>query len=225
MNAGAHALTGAVLGLGAGRLLDVEPATAAAWSVVAAAAALLPDIDHHGSTATRSAGWLSRLAHEAVDTVGDHRGPTHSLLGVAAGAAITWALTLHPWGVGVLLAALLIPLARVADRLIPGPHWRAAVLIGAVGVGVGIGGPAAVAALGIGVAALPAVVAAGLLIHILGDQITHSGIRWLWPVGSVVRLPVSIRAGGPVERFAVVPALFLSLGYLAALAARDALVT
>lgn len=81
----------------------------------AAAGALIPDLDHVGSTAARSLGGASRVvAHGVRWLSGGHRRGTHSLVAVALAANAFW-LTLWRW-----------------------PWWLPAALV--VGVAVHIGG-------------------------------------------------------------------------------------
>src|SRR5699024_2851398 len=84
--------------LGAG-VLDLTGPEVLAGTVVAAGAALLPDIDHSSATIARSAGAVSKLASSAISSAAGHRGATHTLLAVAgftlAGVLVTkvdWAV-------------------------------------------------------------------------------------------------------------------------------------
>src|SRR5690625_1275056 len=65
-----------------GGVLDLAGPEVLAGAVVAAGAALLPDIDHPSATIARSAGTASKLASSAVGSAAGHRGATHTLLAV-----------------------------------------------------------------------------------------------------------------------------------------------
>lgn len=83
-------------------------------AVLCAGGALLPDLDHARSRATRSGGWVTRALSLGVRTAaGGHRGATHSL----AAVAVLW-----------------MGLSLVVDRLLPtGAPWIAeAVAVGAL---------------------------------------------------------------------------------------------
>jgi membrane-bound metal-dependent hydrolase YbcI (DUF457 family) len=102
-----HRLSGAVVwtagcaGLAhVGHAPSVVPAVAGA--ALCGMGALLPDLDHPQSMASRSLGWVSRLVSAGIRAGCGHRGPTH-------------------WGiVGVVLGVVVGVLAMLAD---PGLWW------------------------------------------------------------------------------------------------------
>src|SRR5699024_1553359 len=115
---------------GAG-VLDLTGPEVLAGTVVAAGAALLPDIDHPSATIARSAGAASKLASSAISSAAGHRGATHTLLAVAvftlAGvlvARLDWAV--HAPVVGQVeiattaVVAVLCAFAGRALKLSPG---------------------------------------------------------------------------------------------------------
>ena len=104
---------------GAAGWLAVAPAVAPAMTstelatstVVAAGAALAPDIDHPGSTVSRSFGPVSRLASTGVSAAaGGHRMLTHSLAFVALVGAVAWGSTAW-WGASAAALWASIPVA------------------------------------------------------------------------------------------------------------------
>lgn len=237
-----HATSGAVLGLAvAGYLPQVLGAAPAAGTVVTfaavcAGAALLPDLDHPSSTATRhftAASFLAsnlvrplsalvhRLTRAPRDTgTGTHRGLTHTLLGaVALGLGVN--LASATWGEPVLLGTLFVCLAlaiKGLDAIVPGPPS----LLVAAGLTFAVqqwvpGGTAGTAGW------LGTAVTLGMVVHSVGDAVTESGAPLLWPltirrrrwypVGSP--RPLRFRTGGRVEALVVAPVLTVAVFVLA----------
>ena len=138
----------------------------AAGALVSAGAAVLPDIDHPGSSASRTFGPASQLTALGIGTLaGGHRQRTHSLAFVAAiGCASALAGATGPWGAGVTVGVA----AALAVRLIGPQSWRG--VLGPLMVAVAVGWAVATA-----VPAGPwlaAAVVLGSLTHLLGDAIT-----------------------------------------------------
>jgi hypothetical protein len=229
-----HATSGAALGLAvagfAPRIADVAPSPGSVltFAAVCAGAALLPDLDHPSSTATRRFSVFSWLACNAVRPLsglvfdltkgrrdhgkGTHRGLTHTAVGaVLLGLGIN--LASAAWGTPVLLGTLFVCIAlaiKGLDALVPGPPS----LVIAAGLTWGVqewvpGGTAGTAGW------LGTAVALGMLVHAVGDAITESGAPLLWPLPIRGRTwyPVGspkaarFRTGGAVEAWLVAPAL------------------
>lgn len=180
-------------------------------------------------------GLLSRVVF-AVGA-GGHRAGTHSLLGVAVAGILTW-VAVRAGGVlavGCVTVLLLVGAAALGSRL-PARALRAvgvavvAAAVAAAGVAVGaLDVPVAAVVVtdvsqalegvrvGLGgvqldPAPIAIAVALGWFAHCLGDAITHSGVPWLWPVDrDAVRLPLTIRTGGLVERVVIHPACVLAV--------------
>ncbi|WP_344973626.1 metal-dependent hydrolase [Salinactinospora qingdaonensis] len=194
-----HAMTGVLTGVAAtfvaAPLLAPDLWTTATTAVLTAGAALLPDLDHPQATATRSQGPVSRAACTGVralsarvwratatprdgggwDADGTHRHLSHTvpaalLVGLVAGLVSLWWL-------GALLVAWL--LASLALRGLFGRAARSWLAVSGVA--------AVVAALAVVVADLPAwwlgaLVAVGMVTHVLGDALTPAGVPLLWPL-------------------------------------------
>lgn len=90
MQAGSHVIVGLAAWSGAAALLGL-PAGGPGAAVLAAAGALLPDIDHPRSWAGRRL----RIISVPLSGIVGHRGVTHSLLAAAACLAL---LASHGWG-------------------------------------------------------------------------------------------------------------------------------
>jgi membrane-bound metal-dependent hydrolase YbcI (DUF457 family) len=238
-----HALSGAALGLAVAgfvpQLLGEHPdaGTVLTFTAVCAGAALLPDLDHPSSMATRrfsAASFvachvvrpLSRLVYDLTRARrdagrGSHRGLTHTVVGaVLLGVAVNVASA--RFGTPVLVGTLFVCLAlaiKGLDALVPGPPS----LVIAAGLTYAIeqavpGGTAGTAGW------LGTAVTLGMVVHSVGDAITESGAPLVWPlqirgrrwypVGSP--RPLRFRTGGAVEAWLVAPVLTVAVFLLAA---------
>jgi membrane-bound metal-dependent hydrolase YbcI (DUF457 family) len=239
-----HATSGAALGLAvagyAPQVLGIEPAagTVVTFAAVCAGAALLPDLDHPTSTATKHftvasfvasnvvrplSGLVYRLTRARRDTGrGTHRGLTHTVVGAALlGLAIN--LASARWGTPVLIGTLFVCLAlaiKGLDAIVPGPPS----LVIAAGLTFAVeqyvpGGTAGTAGW------LGTAVTLGMIVHACGDAVTESGAPLLWPLPIRQRRwypvgsprPLRFRTGGRVEAWVVAPALTVATFVLAML--------
>lgn len=216
-----HMLTGALTGVALSPLLATSLPDAVLLTAVTAGFALVPDLDHPDSLATRLLGPVtglvsrgvragSRRLYLATRTTrdvwvdGEHRAATHTLLfaawvgvlvGVGSWVAGSW------WVGGVVLVGSGLAGRSLGRRVAP---LAAAGVLGWV-AGLPDG---EVAAWRVGAAA-----GVGCLVHCLGDAVTLSGCPLLWPLrvrGQVwfrVRLPAGwrLRTDGVVERRVVLP--------------------
>lgn len=148
-----HRLQGLAVGLATAPLFVPNLWAGVVYVGVTTLTALLPDIDHHGSTVTKSLGPITKSISWLIRLVSCHRGLTHSALGIGA-------LTL-------VLAAFL-------------PTWVAIA------------------------------VAVGCFTHVLGDALTRAGVYLWWPSRSKFRL-MTLKTGGKLEKWAVVPITFVAI--------------
>ncbi|MEU5695269.1 metal-dependent hydrolase [Actinosynnema sp. NPDC020468] len=221
-----HAGTGWCAGLALAPLLEARSVPqAVVVATVTAGSALIPDLDHPGSRASRLVGpltgVLSTLARGASRGLyqitkgprdepvsGKHRHATHTVAFAALlGWWINWATgSMGTWAAGAVLALAVL---LAADAL---GDWVLAVagLVGVVWLANGTLTRELAALAGwIGWA-----VAAGCVVHCLGDALTRSGCPFLWPIPISGETwyeirpprPLRFRTGGPVERFLVLPA-------------------
>lgn len=195
-----HALSGVVVWVAGSAALsacgvDVLPLVVVAGAGVAAGAALLPDLDHPGSTVARSLGPVSRwaargvswladwvrdrtCAHCATPDSGGHRLLTHTAVGCAGlGLAVAALCALAGGWAAAVVVYLLVGLAvrglvRRRRRGTFGAAFAGAVAALLV---VGLGPPGGWWWLG-----LP--VAVGAFSHALGDALTRSGVPLWWPL-------------------------------------------
>jgi membrane-bound metal-dependent hydrolase YbcI (DUF457 family) len=239
-----HATSGAVVGLAvagyAPQLAGIDPSagTVVTFAAVCAGAALLPDLDHPNSVATRRfkaasflashlirplSGLLYDLTKARRDTgKGTHRGITHTVLGaLALGLAINWASM--TWGTPVLVGTLFVCLAlaiKGLDDLVPGPPSLVIAAMLTYGVETLVPGGTAGTAGWLGTAVI-----LGMVVHSIGDAITETGAPLLWPLPIRQRRwypvgsprPMRFRTGGAVEAWLVAPALTVATFVLAAL--------
>lgn len=244
MLAVSHATSGAALGLAvAGFAPQVaavtpSPGSVLTFAAVCAGAALLPDLDHPSSVATRRFSVFSWLACRVIRPLsavvydltrgrrdtgkGTHRGLTHTAVGaLLLGLAVT--LASAAWGTPVLLATLFVCLALAVkglDALVPGPPSLVVAALLTFGVQEWVPG-------GVGGTAgwLGTAVTLGMLVHAVGDAVTDAGVPLLWPVPVRGRTwypvgsprAVRFRAGGAVESWLVAPALTVGTLVLAVL--------
>jgi membrane-bound metal-dependent hydrolase YbcI (DUF457 family) len=186
-----------------------------AWVAAAGGFAMLPDLDHSGSTVSDMWGPITDVPSGAIGRLAQgHRWGTHdALLGPLAFGALAVAAAGAFWS-SLLLLALAIGLAlRALNFVIPGRaentvvgnlilSWGAAWLLLDHSPGPGW---------------LPWAVALGCLTHIAGDAITTAGIPvplvWIVHRSRLKLLP--IRTGATTEKIVLVP-LFLAvtIGFL-----------
>lgn len=211
-----HALSGAAAYVTvAPLLLHADGLHLAIGTAIAAGAGVLPDIDHHDSTISRSFGFLTEAFSWAVGKVsGGHRHGTHSIVGVAVFAAATTCAALwphpamHSWRDLPLALLMGLLLAAALRALKAGGHWADLIGLAAAGAACWFKLPA-VAAL------LPAAVAIGCIAHIAGDALTHGGCPLLWPFSlrefHLLPRPLRLTTGKLAEHWLVTPALTAAL--------------
>lgn len=234
-----HALSGAAAFAMIAPELHVTGVHLAAGTVLAAGAAVLPDIDHPDSTISRSFGYLTRGFAWAVEKVsGGHRHGTHSLAGIAVFAALSWAAVswraggpcwhspqcpsgftqvrlASPWHLLPELAVLTLLYAAGLRCLRLGGHLCD--LLGLVLAAATIWSGQDTATTPAGHVPLAvAVIALGCGMHIAGDELTHGGCPWLWPVSRhefhLLPGPMQITTSKLAERAIVSPLLLMLLG-------------
>jgi membrane-bound metal-dependent hydrolase YbcI (DUF457 family) len=216
-----HALSGALLWLGAVPLLSHEPlmgdfaislspAQVLAGGVVCAGAALLPDIDHHNGRIANTFGPITkRLCKWVGKASGGHRQATHSLLfAVLMGLAMDSLATHYVYA------------------------WWAALFVivgfGLRGIGLDFEGKEPQSALTDCAVAAFAVwlmhdldmsfvgfaVGLGCFAHVLGDSLTPRGCPVFWPLKWRAEVPVIPRTNGKVEKWVIMPICGLGVAIL-----------
>lgn len=238
-----HALTGCLAGLAAAPLLVHTPGEVVGFAVAAGGYALLPDLDHPGSTASRIAGpfteaicWLLRHASAFAyrhtkgprdeRSKGTHRHLSHTLaFALALGGlvvAATWVAGLFSPVAGAATVAavyavgVVLAMAVLGDWVLLPAGFTACVWLAANYTHLAASVTGLVGPVGVAVAL-------GCLVHCLGDMITESGCPILWPgliAGETwyeLRPPAWLRftTGGWVENLLVAPASVAGIVLLA----------
>jgi LexA-binding, inner membrane-associated putative hydrolase len=226
MMAHSHALTGWCIGLAVAPLLgQYDLAGVLAVGVVCAGFALLPDLDHRGSTASRLLGpvtaavsWVVRTSSRTIYSVtkgrhdepgGEHRTFWHTGVGAAVlGSGTGWATAAGGgWAVlVVLLVGVLLAVAAIGDLVLVAVAVVAGMWLWHTGFG-----PAALAQVDATGGWLGYAVAIGCLVHDLGDALTEHGCPILFPLPIAgetyyeLRLPEWLRfsTGGRAEHVLV----------------------
>lgn len=167
-----------------------------ATTVVAAGAAMLPDIDHPQATVSRALGPATRLLSRAcARLLGGHRAGTHSIL---------FAVVVS-WVVASLITSLsgpLLPLflcfffSSLGIRVLTEAEGAVcAVLAG------GVASALLMATISDGFVWLAPAIWLGCLLHIAADLVTTEGTALFWPLSKTYfRFPIVGHTGGWRER-------------------------
>ena len=207
-----HALSGLAAGAATLPWAPVQGTVAqVAWIAAAGGFAMLPDLDHSGSTVSDMWGPLTDVPSGAIGRLAQgHRWGTHdALLGPLAFGALAVAAAGAFWS-SLLLMALSIGLAlRALNFVIPGRAENTVVgnLI------LSWGGAWLLLAHRPAPVWLPWVVALGVLTHIAGDAVTTAGIPvpLVWIVRRCRLKLLPIRTGALVEKAVLVPLFLIAI--------------
>jgi membrane-bound metal-dependent hydrolase YbcI (DUF457 family) len=210
-----HATSGLVTGAAVAEFVMHLPAPGViAMAGFTAGMALIPDLDACHASAARSLGFLSYAVSWVVRLVsGGHRHATHSLIGIGAFTGLAVLAGHYRADVaGKAGLALLITIA--VSGALEALHLTDSHLSDLIAIAVA----AAVVWYGYDLRLIPLAVLIGTASHIAGDMLTDSGCPLAWPL-SLYRLhipePLAFSTGSRRERWIVVPALLLALGWLA----------
>lgn len=193
----------------------LTPLTAAVGTVVAAGAGLLPDLDHPSATPARAFGPISQAAARFVHRVsGGHRHATHSKWGLLVCGVLSAVAFLSSWTLAfVIWACMGLGVRALWKRPKNRPNGRLD-----YGDVAGLVHAAAAAYVayrlthsGLDLSVVPFAVTLGYAVHLFGDSMTESGIPWNYPDRKRYRI-ASIDTGKAVERWVVVPGLYVGIG-------------
>jgi membrane-bound metal-dependent hydrolase YbcI (DUF457 family) len=206
-----HALSGLAAGAATLPWAPVDGAVAqVAWVAAAGGFAMLPDLDHSGSTVSDMWGPVTDVPSGAIGRLaGGHRWGTHdALLAPAAFGAVALAAANAHWS-SLVVMALAIGLAlRALHFVIPGRAENTVV----GNLVLSFGGAWLLLAHIPQPTWLPWAVALGVLTHIAGDLITKQGVPlpllWLLRRTRVALTPM--RTGTTLEKTVLAP-LFLAV--------------
>lgn len=199
--------------------------------------AVLPDIDHCGTSVARSFGFLSEGFAWVVDRLsGGHRHGTHSIIGIAFFTAIVWVANAYqrylPARIVLGLFLALAIAAGLRALRIAGHFGDLIAIAGATAIvwsgyglnvawawpsGPGWGWIPGWAGTGIPLVALAC--ALGCATHIAGDMLTEEGCPLLWPFTKFCfkwwPRPLAFRTGTKPELWGVVPVLLAVIAWAA----------
>lgn len=243
-----HAMSGLAAWAGITALADthaigmVTPKSWVIGATLASGAALLPDIDHPGSTVARTFGAISRGISAAIGGIsgfvyrttstrrdskreGTHRGLTHTLVFAVLAGLITTAIV--QVSEGSALGVLMFIFAGLAVRGIM-HRWcprKDAILIMVTSLALTLMCWAWAGDQPHDAAAFGVAVMIGCTAHYIGDAVTEQGCPMLWPVPIFGRTwyPVAppkllrMRTGGKVEMVLVGPAVTIAAAVLSAI--------
>lgn len=218
-----HALSAGVVFLAVASPLShyvhhLTPMTAAVGTVVAAGAGLLPDLDHPSATPARSFGPLSKGAAWTIGKIGGgHRHGTHSIIGTGVFVALAVAATHNIWA---LTFTLWLCIGLAVRALWKHPHNRPngkldyRDVAGLIHAAIAAFLAYRLARSGMDPVVVPWALGIGYVTHLIGDSMTERGVNWFWPYHRRFRI-ASIDTGKSVEKWVVVPALYVALGAIA----------
>lgn len=218
-----HALSGVLVAAGTAHVLKCDVPTFVLLCTTLPGTALLPDIDHPDSTVSGTYGPITGL----VSKVLDHRKQTHSVPGILAFSTFvytavhfagTWRtyedVTVKSMISRAVLAVVLILIWSSSIRLfkIRGKLDDFAPIPFACMITFG---EPVLRTLGLSFPFhyLPYLIALGMLVHVVGDLLTHQPIPILWPIsprGSALGL---FKAGGRFEVWIMLPAMLAGTGF------------
>jgi membrane-bound metal-dependent hydrolase YbcI (DUF457 family) len=216
----AHAISGVLAVTMAGAYLNVSGTAMLVLGMVVPGSSLLPDVDHAKSTVSRTYGPLTRGFSKLVG----HRQITHSVPGVLGlGTALYGSLavrdgvrvsevpavqtTVEVLAYGFVCAVLILVLAAFLrlfrnvpgkigswfrrswlDDLAPFPFVISIVVFSDLDLRY-----------------VPVAVMIGCAVHMLGDMVTKMGLPIFWPISTRKYRLATVKAGGKIERFLIVP--------------------
>lgn len=222
MMAGSHSACGSLAGVVVvGLLGDAGVLELFAGAAVGAGAALLPDLDLPGTTATRSQGPVSRAVCSGLRALssavwaatrtrydtgdaeegGAHRHLAHTLPACAVAGGLVWAAALHWVGAAVVLWLLVSLGLRGLGQCLTGKDRRELSQWTTVSVGAALATAVVMVAAPPDPVLLGTVVAVGMVVHVFGDWLTPQGVPLAWPITHrgkrwwMFRSPVAFKAG------------------------------
>jgi membrane-bound metal-dependent hydrolase YbcI (DUF457 family) len=211
-----HALSGLAAGAATLPWAPVQgPVAQGAWIAAVGGFAMLPDLDHRGSTVSDMWGPATDVPSGAIGAVsGGHRWGTHdAVLAPLAFGALAMLAANAFWS-SLLVLALAIGLALHALHFVIPGRTETTILGNLV---LSWGGAWLLLTHMPSPGWLPWAVGAGVLTHILGDAVTTAGVPvpvlWLLRRSRLAVLP--IRTGATLEKVAFVPAFGIAAFYFA----------
>lgn len=184
-------------------LFPANPAEYLINTLAIAGLAVVPDLDEPNSTISRLFGVMSRVASVFLRKLaGGHRYGSHSWIMVVLGIGIAFLTQLSPILAAVVLAVVFALAARL---LAPDKNKDLGTVIMWVGIVVAV-----MAALGqVRLTPLLLTIPLGIVLHVLGDYVTNSGVAFLHPLDRKFGAAL-FSTGKAVEHYVVRPVLAIS---------------
>lgn len=190
-------------------LFPANPAEYLVNTLAIAGLAVVPDLDEPNSTISRLFGVMSRVASVFLRKLaGGHRYGSHSWIMVVLGVGIAFLTQLSP----ILAAAVLAVVFALAARLLaPDKNKDLGTVIMWIGIAVAV-----LSALGqIRLNPLLLTIPLGIVLHVLGDYVTNSGVAFLHPLDRKFGAAL-FSTGRAVEHYVVRPVLAISCALMMA---------
>ncbi|MCA0146365.1 metal-dependent hydrolase [Blastococcus sp. LR1] len=211
-----HALSGLAVGAATLPWAPVHGAVAqGAWIAAVGGFAMLPDLDHRGSTVSDMWGPVTDVPSGGIGAItGGHRWGTHDAILAPLAFGALAVLAAETFWSSLLVLALAIGLALHALHFVIPGRAETTILGNLV---LSWGGAWLLLTHMPNPAWLPYAVAAGVLTHILGDALTTAGVPvpviWLLNRGRITLSP--LRTGTGLEKAVLVPAFGIATFYFA----------
>ena len=188
-------------------LFPSNPAEYLINALAVAGLAVVPDLDEPNSTISRLFGTMSRIASAFLRKLaGGHRYGSHSWIMVVISLGVAFLLQLSPILAAVVLA---IAFALAARLLAPDKNKDAGTVIMWIGIAVAV-----LSALGqIRLTPLLLTIPLGIILHVLGDYVTNSGVAFLHPLDRKFGASL-FSTGKAVEHYVVRPVLTVAFGVM-----------
>lgn len=209
-----HAETGLFAAIGTAYLIKADVPTAVLLCTTLPGTAILNDIDHPDSTVSRTYGPITGVLSKVLT----HRRQTHSVPGIMAFSTAVYFASVHFENMiskGFLMLVLVLIWAATL-RLFKIPGWLddfAPIPFAAL---ITFGQPW-LDQLGIPrfpFEYLPFMVCLGMLVHVVGDLITHQPIPLWWPVSKRKTALKLFKAGSIPEYWIVAPMTLIGTAYV-----------
>lgn len=183
----------------------MQPLTLAALAIIAGAFALMPDLDEPGSTVSRKFGPFSRGFSHIVKVVAfGHRGATHSLLFAIICGALGLLIGTNDIAIGILIVVSAMFIIKLVVPMGLGKQYYGLLVIASGGLAWYVVTHSYIPKYSIAIAMF-----SGVVLHCLGDSLTPSGTRFLWPLKTKFRWNINGRTGDRRETTVVATILVI----------------
>ncbi len=207
------ATSGAALAMATG--MAHSPEHIAMVAVLAGGAGLMPDLDHPDASPARAFGPIGRLGAKAIGTgAGGHRKGTHNLWALIGIAVLAWFLWYSPMGRAIFTGAILcMAIWTIAPSSFLTKMWRHLISWGA-GAALGYW----FYAHNISHTVFLLAICWGYAAHLLADTLTRGGVRWAWPFGPRITVPLAGTTGTAREAMVAWMIIIISLVFIVVMA-------